>query len=1267
MPEIVGGLWITEYEFTRSFGVEPASASGRAVLGLGEVSIGISPGDYLAYSFGGIVFYGIVSNVTAVTDRQKGREYTFQIVDNRVRLPWQWFFAQYNMGEDYDAVHARELLRYPAGEFSSGGLSGDDGVDLGAPSGDYPAIPAVSVDPGSISRGRIFRHRVPSQWAGGFSSYSTNPVSASDILRNAFKSALGNFNFAMDFHHSQDEPVFDVDADNGMTLAALVSMVCDRQGLQCTLDGSRTLRFERRGEGTLVLPGPPVQVSRDGESLSADPTKVRVVGDRTLVQVNNIPLVPDWARGWESLIAEPAWLDKVDEHFGPFETTAAGRAELAARAREATLREYIVAAEADATFVDHGRWGSISRMNMEVWTYLNSIVYRSYRVDVDEELYGVKIRQLEVHDSLLCAVEPDGEDAIRYRESAVEFYPQASAFVLAKGQPLDLISVMDREALVKIRDKDLRVSWSEISDFTFDPMTHSVRFAAPVFLDGDPEDDKSILLFPNKGQGGYTDITAEVEDPEDDYLRIVVPNPDYEIEPAEIKCSMVFRLGPFHRDFGTGARWTVHSAPAIAEHLLDTTGGSFSHAQLANFTGTMHMPTPGVNLSEILYDDGEKAIEKAERAAEGLILKNPLEREGEYIRRGAAGTVLSGVIDRVTIRINLHDGIVETSEFAKPRSSRAFVSGRDIARRVKSEALYEGHEALKREVRMLRASARLSKQGRNDHLRSESHQVITDIVRKPAAGGVLSGTATYHDVNSQWPEGRDAEGWRAGDLLWLDATSIPSREGTNFGGVVVARPPEGSKHVVCSNTGSTVPVAVVPGVGPREVVYANPGDWKAGPDGNFPIGILAHGSAVPGSGDATVALVRVGAGGAGGEKDPLHGDLEIIPESDPIAYGVRFSKGYLTYQNAGASESDQGVTGFIVPKIKNDEGQWVPIDAAPDDDPPGPAPLVPLPAPASWVYLRVKTDADGVIKFSEDEPPVTIEAFDSEQKSIHHVRPSPSGGEEEGDYFDLLLQTVADESDPPKPVVKTRITGNRYLPNQLVEIANIGGKREWYQGYLPGPDDKHQFRSAEQIMPGEEGGDAGYEAVEIIKPLDEGEDAVDPIVDENGTIITPGTPAVPPEEEGDTIPWRFLAPGKESNRREIQVVASAGGGGVVIRGNDYHAELVDAERVGIKVVDGLVTLLQDLDDPDDPTPPSSVAADLNIELLNIQITETDGEIHITNMGWGAAARFLYVRKGKIYTVDDGANVDKYDVISRLEGESALGSANQSGDGFTAKY
>lgn len=256
-------------------------------------------------------------------------------------------------------------------------------------------------------------------------------------------------------------------------------------------------------------------------------------------------------------------------------------------------------------------------------------------------------------------------------------------------------------------------------------------------------------------------------------------------------------------------------------------------------------------------------------------------------------------------------------------------------------------------------------------------------------------------------------------------------------------------------------------------------------------------------------------GGGSAEKPPFWTEIAAVPDSDPVEYQVTVTPGYLTYQNAGASESELGVTGYISPKIDDGDGNLVSMEDAE-------VPPVPLPAVVSYVYLRVKTDADGVPKFEDDA--VTIEAFDEPKDSIHHVRPSPSGGEEEGDYYFLILETESNGGTPAAPIVKRRITGNRESPNQLVEIANIGGKRELYKGYTPGPDDKHELRTLEQL----EG-----EGVPIIKPLDGGDPGADP--------------PVPAEEEGDTIKFRLINKGE---RDQIDVRLQ-GDDVIVVEGNGY--------------------------------------------------------------------------------------------------------------------
>lgn len=279
------------------------------------------------------------------------------------------------------------------------------------------------------------------------------------------------------------------------------------------------------------------------------------------------------------------------------------------------------------------------------------------------------------------------------------------------------------------------------------------------------------------------------------------------------------------------------------------------------------------------------------------------------------------------------------------------------------------------------------------------------------------------------------------------------------------------------------------------------------------------------------------------------GTVSQVPQSDPPEYQATFTLGYLTYQNAGASEAEQGVTGYIVPKIKNKSGQWISMDA----ESPQIVPPVVLPSVTSWVYLRIKTTADGVPEFNqEDGPTFTIEAFSEEQKSIHHVRPSPGGGEEKGDYYFLLLQTEGDGGDPEKPAIVRRITGNREMPNQLIEITNIGGKRELYQGYLPGPDDKHELRTLEQIQGRGE---------DIIKALNGG----DP----------DATPPVPAEEEGPTIKWKRIADrGDSGNGPQVKVSSKENGDIIVIEGNGRFGSYIDAFGGQINYDDGLITSVQ---------------------------------------------------------------------------------------------
>ena len=314
--------------------------------------------------------------------------------------------------------------------------------------------------------------------------------------------------------------------------------------------------------------------------------------------------------------------------------------------------------------------------------------------------------------------------------------------------------------------------------------------------------------------------------------------------------------------------------------------------------------------------------------------------------------------------------------------------------------------------------------------------------------------------------------------------------------------------------------------------------------------------------EARMPTVNVGRGPAG-SKPPFWATISRVPDSDPAEYQVFVTIGYLSYQSntPAAQASELGTTGWIIPTIAG-----VSMESA-DVEP------LPLPAVESWVYLRVKTDVDGFPKDGE----VTVEAFDEAQESIHHIRLSPESGEEEGDYFFLILKTKADESDPPRPIPERRITGNREMPNQLIEILNLGeedegGRQEIYKGYDIALD-KHDVRAVlQQQTPG----------VAIIEPLAPAVDAVPPVV-VDGTIVTPGTPAIPAEEPGDYIRWRTIADrSSEGSGADPQIIVEEMEDDeedetgrkrkfVKVRGNTVNESHSDVGLFDIDIVDGLVS------------------------------------------------------------------------------------------------
>ena len=159
-------------------------------------------------------------------------------------------------------------------------------------------------------------------------------------------------------------------------------------------------------------------------------------------------------------------------------------------------------------------------------------------------------------------------------------------------------------------------------------------------------------------------------------------------------------------------------------------------------------------------------------------------------------------------------------------------------------------------------------------------------------------------------------------------------------------------------------------------------------------------------------------------------------------YQFHVMPGYVTYQNMGNNLDADGPSHYMVPTLGG-------VSLEQQD----PKPTGTLGGAVCYVYVRATTDAKGVINGTP-----TVVSSTSKQASIHHVPPDDQDSSgTDGDYYFLLAEFEADAGG--NPTIKRRITGNRNIPNQLIEVENIGTGKKLHRDYLEDNDDKHELRT----------------------------------------------------------------------------------------------------------------------------------------------------------------------------------------------------------------
>ncbi|MEI6656612.1 MAG: hypothetical protein WCP45_17750, partial [Verrucomicrobiota bacterium] len=716
---------------------------------------------------------------------------------------------------------------------------------------------------------RRFRHLLPQHWESGVWTFTDEPYTALQVLESAFNHAWGDFRFTRDYHASLSTSIVTgLDHSAGTKLSNLIAEINSKTGLEVYLSGTRLLKWGVKGVGALPVPDGSCTPLTTGYALTSADTKLRVVGERMRIQKLNIELEPDWNPRYELWIDELAWLRQVADVFAMPTATKSDQAELAAFARQVTLAGFAKQWNSPS-MLDSRPFGKIARNSLPVWVYIRELVYRSYRIPEDYVLYGVPLASLEFADSLLCSTKiGEGEDNLDkqdYATDPLQYYPGVQSQAICQGQPLDLLSARDIQLFYRNASTGYRDTWTDAPPFEVDPIGKSIRFNVPTFIDGDPEAGTSLYIMENRGEVGGTDLSSSLG-ADSDYLDVAVPNPDFAILPAKVKAAFCFLFGRFYRDYGKGPRRGVVSASGLDLHLCEVDENvTLDDAGVVNFDDT-DVRLPAVNeaeFKEILYQDGVGAIAKADAVAGPILTLSAVQHSGGFTRNGVAGTALSPVIDRISVSITFGGGVTERVDFTKARASSVAFAERTLQRIQRTDELFTGQDALKREIRQYRTLANLERAGQTSP-RSRTHTTFTDVYEKPVGSEHSSSRRVVDMAGAAAPAG----GWKAGHLVWLDHTGAPAKHGGVFGGVVVATPavtdgpPVGDPPVATPGHvtmhvayAGKVPVRVTGAIPVNGMVMGNPGVNFAKASGQLAIGLLAHGGSVPPGADSMLVYV----------------------------------------------------------------------------------------------------------------------------------------------------------------------------------------------------------------------------------------------------------------------------------------------------------------------------------------------------------------------------------------------------------------------------
>lgn len=625
---------------TWAWGAQPSEGAVRYVgtsLAAGPI---VTPGQRVWLELYGRVFYGVCVSVEAMAG-SSGQAIELRFADDRLLLDWDVVFGLWNMGES----------RIVAGR-----------------------------------RQRRYWHLRPRDFTSGRHTWTTDPLSARQILDDIFGAPTVQTAWDRSYHAALNAPVYGVDAASGRKVMDLVAQLTEAVGAMVTADGAFRLRWARRGDGEAIWPPTHSDDQREGTGLSGAPTRLFVVGERNLYQVCNLDLQPDWNQAWNDLWS-PDGTSRLTEwvyHYftKPGTTTLyrdlprqAGETDdwhawnlalvrsLQVTVREVAERMRLFFANLDLT--DPRKFAGRLRMDMPAALYLRTLVYRAFRLP--EVVHG--------RPRAAWAITADGPADLEYDPATGTATPRAdglgagSGLVLAQGYNVgaDLFKRVRPESLDLSRLAEAQAVWAPVG-FQVD--------------DGGAEDSQFVIL--DEAALLIQDALTQVDG------HLVFKAGALRLKVAPVRASLPLLGERFVHTVGTGVR--DESFPVAGLRAEYVVHGGQAH--------------------EIPYADGRTARDKAEELAAPVLQQGFALTQGRFTIRMKPGETLNA-LSPTTSSLTAqwsdrgHDVVVE---LARERPRAAYLPEQDLDRLYRLDGLFPGQEELRAERRQAEMEGRVLQQ-----------------------------------------------------------------------------------------------------------------------------------------------------------------------------------------------------------------------------------------------------------------------------------------------------------------------------------------------------------------------------------------------------------------------------------------------------------------------------------------------------------------------------------------------------------------------------